>query len=335
MNRGTAAESKLVICVWHKFTLWRPPADVAVHVRRAYPEMKVVHLTTYEHVDEEIADTDIFVGYSVRPEQFRRAKKLKWIHSTAAGVGQLMYPELRASGIKVTNASGVHSIPMAEHIVGMLLAMARRFPSAVRYQSERRWAQQEIWDEQIRPRELHGQLLLFVGFGDIGREVAKRVKPMGMRIWAVTRSGQGDASLAERILPATQLEAVLHEADYVIVAAPETPETYHLIDAKQLAAMKPTATLLNVARGTLIDEQALIDTLQRKAIAGAALDVTEEEPLPADSPLWTMPNVFITPHISAVSEYLWDRQTELLLDNLSRWFGGKELRNGVDLGRGY
>jgi phosphoglycerate dehydrogenase-like enzyme len=335
MALPSPAETKLLICVWHSFTLWRPPADVAVHLRRAYPQMNVIHLPTYEHLETEIVDTDIFVGYSLRPEQFRRARRLKWIHSTAAGVAQLMYPELRSSGVIVTNASGVHSVPMAEHILGMLLAMARRFPSALRYQAQRRWAQQEIWDEQVRPRELQGQLLLFVGFGEIGREVARRVRPLGMRIWAVTRSGRGDTGLAERIVPASQLDNVLPHADYIVIAAPETPETRRLIGARQLAAMKPTATLINVARGSLVDEQALIECLERRGIAGAALDVTEREPLPPDSPLWSLPNVFLTPHISAVSEFLWDRQTELLLDNLRRWFSGEPLRNRVDLERGY
>jgi phosphoglycerate dehydrogenase-like enzyme len=300
--------------------------------------MRVVHLPTYEQLDAEIEDTGILVGFSLRPEQFRRARMLKWMHCTAAGVGHLMFPEVRASGITLTNASGVHSIPMAEHIVGMLLAVARHFPSAVRYHAARRWAQQEIWDETVfggRPRELHGQTVLFVGFGEIGRESARRLKPLGVRIWAVTRSGRGDASLAERILPASQLEEVLHLADYVIVAAPETPETHHLIGARELAAMKPTAILVNVARGTLIDEQALVECLQCQAIAGAALDVTAHEPLPPESPLWTLDNVFLTPHISSVSEHLWERQTELLMDNLRRWFSGEPLRNRVDLSRGY
>jgi phosphoglycerate dehydrogenase-like enzyme len=335
MVRTKPAETKLVICVWHAFTLWRPPADVAVHVKRVYPEMKVVHLPTYDHLTDELPDTDIFVGYSLRAEQFQVAEKLKWIHSTAAGVSQLMFPELRQSGVEVTNASGVHGVPMAEHLVGLLLALARRFPAAFRHQLNRHWGQQEIWDDQLRPRELKGQTLLFVGFGAIGRETAKRVRPLGMRIWAVTRSGKGDPALAERYLPVSQLEEVLHQADYVILAAPETPETHHLMNARRLAAMKPTAFLINVARGTLIDEAALIDTLERRAIAGAALDVTEREPLPADSPLWTLENVFITPHISSASEFLWDRQTELLLENLKRWFAGMELMNRVDLGRGY
>jgi phosphoglycerate dehydrogenase-like enzyme len=335
MKRPTPAETKLVLCVWHPFTLWRPPADVAVHVRRRWPEMRVFHLPTYDHLEEEIGDTDIFVGWSLKPAQYALAKKLRWIHSTAAGVGQLMYPALRESDVVVTNASGVHTTPMAEHIVGMLVALARRFHTAFRHQLRSHWAQQEIWDEQLRPRELAGQTLLLVGFGAIGREVARRVKPLGMKIWAVTRSGRGDAALADRFLPATALNEVLHEADYVILAAPETPETQRMIGAAQLAAMKPTAFLINVARGSLIDEAALIDTLRRRAIAGAALDVTDMEPLPASSALWALDNVFITPHISAVSEFLWDRQTELLLENLERWFGGRELVNLVDKRRGY
>jgi len=335
MNRSVSAETKLLICVWHRFTLWRPPADVAVHVRERWPEMQVTHLTTYDHLDDELPDTDIFVGYSLRPEQFTRARKLKWIHSTAAGVGQLMYPELRASHVVVTNASGVHAIPMAEHILGMLIALARHFPGALRYQLERRWAQQEIWDQPLRPRELSGQVLLIVGLGAIGRELAWRVKPLGMKIWGVTRSGKADPELAERIVPAAQLDAVLAAADFVVLAAPETPQTHHLIGARQLAAMKPTAFLINVARGSLVDEPALVDALRRRAVAGAALDVAEREPLPPESPLWTLENVLITPHISAVSEFLWDRQTTLLLENLERWFSGRELLNQVDLKRGY
>jgi len=329
------ANTKLLICVWHKFTLWRPPADVASQIRKRWPEMKVVHLPTYDHLDEEIADTDIFVGYSLRAQQLLAARRLKWFHVTAAGVEHLRYPELRQSGVLVTNSRGIHSVPMAEHILGMLIALARRFHSAYRYQLQGRWAQQEIWDEPLRPRELHGQVLLLVGFGAIGREVARRVRPIGVRIWAVTRSGQADAELADRVVSAAQLEDVLPEADYVVLAAPVTPETQHLMNARRLAMMKPTAFLINVARGTLIDEPALVEALRRRTIAGAALDVASQEPLPAGHPLWSLDNVFITPHISAVSEYLWDRQTKLILENLERWFSARELINVVDLARSY
>lgn len=329
------AETKLVICVWHPFTLWRPPADVAVHVRRRWPEMRVIHLPTYDGLDAELPDTDIFVGWSLKPPQFSIAKRLQWIHATAAGVDQLMYPELRASNVVVTNASGVHSTPMAEHVIGTIIALARRFPSCVRYQAWHHWAQQEIWDEPIRPRELPGQILLMVGFGAIGREVAKRARPLGMKIWACTRSGKNDSPDLDRVVPASALDEVLHEADFVVLAAPVTPETHHLMNERRLHQMKPTAFLINVSRGTLVDETALVKALQQRVIAGAALDVTQKEPLPPDHALWTLENVFITPHLSAVSEFLWDRQTELLLDNLQRWFAGNELRNRVDLARGY
>jgi len=190
MTRSTPAETKLLICVWHRFSLWNPPARMAERVRERWPEMRVVHLPKYDTLAEELPDTDIFVGFSLRAEQFQLARKLKWLHSTAAGVGQLMYPELRESGIEVTNASGVHRIPMAEHILGTLIALARRFPDSFRHQQQSHWGQHELWSASVPPRELRGQILLFIGFGAIGREVAKVIRPIGMRVWAVTRSGQ-------------------------------------------------------------------------------------------------------------------------------------------------
>ncbi|MFZ0639210.1 MAG: D-2-hydroxyacid dehydrogenase [Candidatus Acidiferrales bacterium] len=333
MKRTTPEETKLVICVWHKFTLWQPPPNFAENIRRRWPAMKLVHLPTYHRVLDELPDTDILVGFSLRREQFAQAKKLKWIHATAAGVGQLMYPELRESGIMLTNARGIHSIPMSEHILGMLIAMARRFPDAFRFQQAAHWAQQEIWD--ARPRELKSKVLLIVGFGSIGRELARLLQPIGMRIWGMTRSGRGEPQLVERILSATELHDALPQADFVVLAAPETPDTRQMIGQKELALMKPSAYLFNVARGTLVDEAALIAALRARAIAGAALDVTAEEPLPPESPLWKLDNVFITPHISAATENLWHRQEELLLENLERWFDGRELLNRVDLQRGY
>ena len=335
MNRTQAAETKLVICVWHRFSLWNPPPEMAARIRERWPAMRVVHLPNYDGLAAELSDTDIFVGFSLRPEQFGQARKLKWLHSTAAGVGQLMYPELRKSGIEVTNASGVHTIPMAEHILGLLVAMARRFPDCFRYQQRARWAQQELWDAPVRPRELHGQTLLLIGFGAIGRAVARIVRPLGMRVWAVTRSGAGDRELAEKISPVANLHEVLPEADFVILAAPETPDTRGMMGAPEFARMKSSAYFMNVSRGALVDEPALIAALERRRIAGAALDVASQEPLPPDSPLWKLENAFLTPHMSAVSEHLWARQTDLLLTNLERWFSGGELLNRVDLERGY
>lgn len=333
--RTTPAETKLLICVFHRFSLWNPPPEMAARIRARWPEMRVVQLSGYDGLDRELPDTDIFVGFSIRPEQFAWQRKLKWIHSTAAAVGQLMYPELRESGIELTNASGVHSVPIAEHVLGTLIALARRFPDCLRFQQQARWAQQELWDAPVRPRELRGAVILFIGFGHISRGVAKLLRPVGAHVWAVTRSGSGDAELAEKFFPSTQLHEVLPQGDFVILAAPETPETRKMIGARELALMKPSAYFVNVARGALVDESALAAALERGAFAGAALDVASHEPLPPESPLWKLDNVFITPHVSAVTENLWARQTDLLMENLERWFSGRELLNRVDLKRGY
>jgi len=332
LSRTTPENSKLVICVGVPFNLWQPPQEFSLAVKRRFPQMRVVHLPDYSGLEAELPDTDIFVGYSIRPKQFAFAKRLAWIHSTAAGIAQLLYPELRESGIIVTNASGVHSIPIAEHVIGLALSLARRFPDAFRYQRESKWAQQEIWDATPHVQELRGAVLLLIGLGAVGREVARLARAVGLKTSAVTLSGRGDETLVEKIYPVADLDAALAQSDFVVLAAPETPETHHLMDAGRFSA---SGYLINVARGSLVDEPALIEALEQRRIAGAALDVAEIEPLPPESPLWKCPNLFITPHLAGASEHLWRRQTDLLIDNLERWFEGRELRNLVDLKRGY
>ena len=335
MERTKPSETKLVICVWHPFTWWRPQPVVAETLRKRWLEMNVVHLPDYDKLPEELPDTDIFVGYSLRAKQLKDARKLKWIHSTAAGVAQLMYPELRDSGVLVTNPSGVFSVPMAEHAMGLILALARNFPDSVRQQDRANWSQQELWDKPQHLAEVNGQVLLIVGYGSIGRELAKRAKSFEMRVWGLTRSGKGDGNYVEKIFPAARLHEALPEADYVVIAAPETAETKHLIGAAEFAKMKRSARLINVGRGSLMDEAALICALKSGTLGGAAIDVAETEPLPPESPLWKTPNLFITPHTSALSDRLWVRQTALLVELLERWFGGREMFNQVDLTRGY
>ena len=335
MTRSTPAETKLVICVWHPFSEWRPKPLLAESIRARYPEMRVLQLPNYDTLPQELPDTTIFVGYSLRAEQLVHARELKWIHSTAAGVAQLMYPELRQSGTTVTNASGIFSVPMAEHTMGLILAMARNFPDSVRYQDQSKWSVQALWDRPQHLTEINGSVLLIVGYGSIGRELARRAKAFDMSVWGVTRSGKDDRTYAEKIFPASQLHEALPSADYVVIAAPETSETKLLIGAEQIARMKRGARLINVARGSLLDESALIKALASGALGGAALDVTEAEPLPPESPLWKAPNLFITPHTSAISERLWLRETELFLKLLDEWCSGKELSNRVDFSRGY
>jgi D-2-hydroxyacid dehydrogenase (NADP+) len=335
MNRTIPAETKLIVCVWHPFPQWRAHPNMAETIRARWPEMQVVHLPDYDRLPEELPDADIFVGAVLRPQQFLLARKLKWIHSTAAGVTQLMYPELQRSGVLLTNPSGIFSQPMAEHIMGLMIALARNFPDSVRYQDRAQWGQEQVSSQPYPLSELNGQLLLIVGYGSIGRELARRARGFDMRVWGVTRSGKGDSSQVEKILAVGQLDSALPHADYIVLAAPDTHETQHLIGAPQIAKMKPGARLINVGRGSLLDESALLRALETGALSGAALDVTSTEPLPSDSPLWRAPNLFITPHTSGVSDRLWQKETDLLMDLLDRWFANREMFNVVDVARGY
>ncbi len=334
-SRTEPSNTKLVICALHVFSEWNAKPLMAETIRQRWPEMKVVHLQDYGRVADEIVDTDIYVGSTLRAPQFAAAKKLKWVHSTSAGVAQLMYPELQNSEVVVTNASGVFSVPMAEHTIGLLLALARNFPDTLRQQEKAVWSQQELWDKPQHLAELNGTVLLIVGYGSIGREVAKRARALEMRVWGVTRSGRGDQTYAEKIVAAAELDAVLPVADYVLLCAPDTAETKCLIGAGEMERMKRGARLINVGRGSLWDEAALIQALETGKLAGAATDVAEMEPLPSTSPLWRVPNLFISPHTSALSDRLWHRETALLMDLLERWFDGRDLVNRVDIARGY
>lgn len=297
--------------------------------------MKVLHLTSRTDLERELPDTDIFVGVSLPAALLASARRLKWIHATAAGVSQLMYPELRASDVVVTCARGVNAITVAEHALALMLAVARRLPRAWAFQQQQRWAQQELWDDRVRPGELYGKTLLLVGLGAIGQQIALRARAFGMRLLAVTRTGQAPQGLVDRAAPPEALDELLPEADFLVLAAPETPQTRRLIDRERLARLPARSVVINLARGTLLDEAALVEALAQGRIAAAALDVTEREPLPADSPLWKIENLLLTPHSAALSERLWSRQAELLLENLRRWFAGEPLLNCVDKQRGY
>ena len=335
MRPPDPCKTKLIVCVKHPFSAWCAKPELAAAVRERWPQMQVVYLPAHDTLGKELADAQIFVGASLRPEQFVQARQLQWVHSTAAGVSQLMYPELQRSGVIVTNPRGIFSVPMAEHTMGMILALARNFPDTLRFQEAAKWGQQDLWDKPQRLGEINGSLLLIVGYGSIGRELAKRARAFDMRVWGITRSGKGDTALAEKVLPGSQLGEALPHADYVVMAAPETAETKHLIGAAQIARMKLGARLINVGRGSLLDEAALIAALESGRLRGAAIDVASSEPLPAGAALWKAPNLFITPHTSGVSDRLWERETELLLRLLDEWFSGKPLSNRVDVSRGY
>ncbi len=326
---------KVLIALLHRFELWNAPAWLEQRLRSDFPQLTVVHLGGYERLGEEIRDAEVLLGWSLRPEQFAAGKRLRWIHSPAAAVHQLMFSELVASDVVLTNARDVHGPVVAEHALALLLALAKRLPATVRYQQSRTWGQQALWEAGPRPREVMGATLALVGMGSIGREVVPRAAALGMRVVAVREHPERGVGGAQAVCGPGQLDHVLAEADFVILAAPLTPSTRGLFNAARLARMKPGAYLINVSRGPIVDEAALADALLTKSIAGAALDVFSTEPLPQDSPFWQLDNLLITPHTAAVTEKLWERHYALIHENLRRYLAGEPLLSVVDKHKGY
>lgn len=326
---------KILICHFHRFELWCAPAWVRDRLERDFPQIKTVYLPDYNRLPQEILDTDILIGWVIKPTEFLTARQLKWIHSPAAAVHQLMFPELVASDVIITNAGGVHGPVVAEHAIALLLALAKRFPQAMRYQEKKAWAQETLWQEEPRPREVSGATVLVIGMGSIGREFTARAKALGMRVLAVRENPQNGPSGADEVYGLLQLEFVLPQANYVLLCTPLTPSTTGLMNKARLDRMRPDSYLINVGRGPLVDETALLNALQNRRIAGAGLDVFIEEPLPAGSPFWDLENVLITPHTAAVTELLWERHYQLIGENLKRFLAGQPLLNLIEKLRGY
>lgn len=254
--------------------------------------------------------------------------QLRWVHSGSAGVEGLINDQLRARNITLTNAAGAYAIPIAEWVLHALLMIVKRGPEMVLAQQERRWHDGISFDE------LTGKTLTILGAGGIGREIARRAVAFDMRIWGVNRSGRAVPHV-ERVVSGDQWRALLPETDLLVLAAPLTAATRGLIGAHELALLPRHAWLINIARGTIVDEPALIEALRSGALAGAALDTFAKEPLPSDSPLWTLPNVIVSPHHSGSSPRSEERTLDLFIDNLQRFVSGAELRNVVDLDAGY
>jgi phosphoglycerate dehydrogenase-like enzyme len=322
---------KLLIVLQHKFELWNAPTWFPEKLRQDFPQIDIVHLRSYENVDDHLRDTHIAITWSLRPEQFAVAGNLRWIHSPAAAVHQLIFPELVDSDVQLTNARQVHAPVVAEHVIALIFALAKRIPQAVRLQGARIWGK-----DTLKPSEVNGAVLGLVGLGSIGREVTKRATALGMRVIAVRKSPESaPIDGVERVFPASELDQMLGEADYIVIAAPRTRETEKLFDAQRLSKLKPGACLINVSRGALVDEAALTDALRSQCFAGAALDVFAEEPLRSDSPLWDLENLLITPHTAAVTDKLWQRHYALVHENLRRFLGGQQLLGLVDKKKGY
>ncbi|MEV7662045.1 D-2-hydroxyacid dehydrogenase [Paenarthrobacter sp. NPDC089316] len=295
-------------------------------------ELAEVRLSKADGLAKAIDGADVlYQWHSFSPalrENWAAASSLKWVHVSAAGISGLLFDDLINSGIVYTNSRGVLSRAIAEFTLGFVLDIAKDSQGSLRLQQAGRW-QHRI------TRKIQGQRVLVVGTGSIGREIASLFRAVGLRVSGAGRSRRpGDESF-EEIHSSSELSLVVHDFDYLVLAAPLTEDTRGLVGAKVLAAMKPTAHLINVARGDLVHTDALVQALASGSIAGAALDVVHPEPLPAEHPLWSMDNVILTPHMSGDTEDYLDDLGQLFVENLWRFSRGLPLQNIVDKKLGF
>ena len=326
---------KILVVIHHRLDLWNAPAWFGETLRREF-SVEVVQRSSYEGIEPELQDAEVIFTLSLRPQQFEAARKLRWIHAPTAAVHQFMFPELINSDVVLTNSTEVHGPVVAEHVIALIFALAKKIPQAARLQRQKIWGQEAMWSEGNHLKEIAGATLGLIGVGSIGRRVARMASALGMRVIAVREHVEkGTPDGVEAVFPPDQLGELLGKSDYVVVAAPLLPATTRLIDATRLAMMKPSAVLINVGRGPQVDEAALAEALRSRQIAGAALDVFEHEPLPPDSPLWNLDGLLITPHTAGLTEKLWDRHYALFSENLRRYLLHQPLQYIVDKHKGY
>jgi len=287
-----------------------------------------------QHLKQIIPDAEILVCFSIDKKTFLSAKKLKWIHGAYVGLDKLLFPELLKSKVILTSSRGIHGDTVSDHIIAMILAFAKGLVPSWTCMKQKKWCQVEVMRQRFEPQE---KLLGIVGFGTIGQSLARKAKAFGMKVMATkSRVKTGEKQkYVDRLLPKDKFREFLCTADFVVLTVPLTKQTHHMIGDQELDCMKESAILINVARGRVIDEKALIHALQENKIAGAALDVFEEEPLSPKSKLWDLENVIITPHVAGSRRDYFKKVGEIFRINLNRYLNKKPLLNLVDKKLGY
>lgn len=287
--------------------------------------------STADQLAQALRDADVLLVTDFRTriirETWPHARRLQWVHATSAGVDKLLFPELIASDVPLTNARGVFDRPIAEYVLGLILMYAKDLLGTIALQRDRRWQHRDT-------ERIEGKEVLVIGAGSIGRRIGRLCGAAGMRATGLARTARADADF-DAVHAAEDLHRLLPKADYVVIAAPLTADTRGLIDAEALGRMKRSARLINIGRGEIVQTDALVDALRSGAIAGAALDVFDEEPLPEDHPLWGMPNVVISPHMAGDVIGWREALSAQFIDLFRRWKEGGELWNVVDKQRGY
>jgi phosphoglycerate dehydrogenase-like enzyme len=325
--------------------------DLLDQLRAVSPQLRIEQQTCHNNDEATAAltahpDVEILYSFSLPPDTLQLAPRLRWLQLHSAGANHILDNPIIKSDVAITTVSGIHATPIAEYVFASMLAFRWRVPQWTQCQREAKWPSNR-WDLYARP-ELRGSTLGIVGYGSIGREVGRLGKAFEMRVlalrrspgqaeqgYAVERTGDPAGAIPERFYTPGQLHEMLPDCDYVVISLPLTPETRHFIGEAELKAMKPSAYLVNIARGPIVDEQTLIRALREAWIAGAGLDVFEREPLPDDSPLWTMDNVLISPHVAGFTPRYDERAAALFAENLNRYMAGRPLLNLLDKAQGY
>lgn len=303
------------------------PLEAVDYARRvAAPRGVTVRAaSTAQEAEPLIGEAQVVFGWNVPASLWRRARRLEWVQSMGAGVDWALVPAL-PRGVVLTRVPGIFGPWMAEYALGWCLWVTQRMAEFSEARRERRWLREVI------PRRLAGATMTIVGLGDVGRAIARAASALGVRVIGVSLSGRPVRGV-RRVYPSSDLPRALSEADFAIVTVPLTPLTRGLVGRRQLAAMRPTAWLMNIARGPVVDEAALVEALRARRLAGAILDVFATEPLPAHHPLWGFENVVITPHVSGPSTPA--EVTPVFNRNLARYLAGQPLQHTVDRKRGY
>ena len=325
----------VLVAIYSQFGGWNIPDLQLERLRREFPEHAFVRADSDQEVVERIPAADIVFGTRITPEQLAAAGRLRWIHSPAAGIGNMLFPEMIRSAVAMTNSRGNSAVTIAEHIIAVTLVLLRRLPLAWRRQREATWAHDDF-DAGASTGTLRDARVLIVGLGAIGGEAGRLAAAFGAHVVGIRRRTDGSrpSGVAAVVTP-DRLHAELPLADVVVLAAPQLAETTHLMGEREIALMKDDAVLVNVSRGALVDETALLRALETGRLRGAALDVFEQEPLPPDSPFWRREDVVVTPHVSGYHAHYWRDATDIFADNLRRFAAGEPLVNPVDKIAGY
>lgn len=329
----------ILVGIYSPFAAWNIPAAQVEALRREFPAHVFLHAASEEEARVLIADADVAFMAELRPAHLAAARRLRWAHSPAAGVGGMLFPAMRESSVLLTNSRGISAGTIAEHVLAVTLALFRKLPLTMRAQQAREWVQDGVL-AGAPLRLIEESSVLVVGLGAIGRATAARFHALGARVTGIRRRHTEPPPDGVRTVePPERLRSLLPDADVVVLATPQTSETQGLIGSAELRAMRRDAILVNVGRGALVDENALIAALTapegEPGIGGAALDVFEQEPLPAGSPLWALPNVIVTPHVAGFRPDHWNAVRTLFACNLRRFAAGEPLQNLVDKAAGY